>query len=57
MKKVILGLFFAIALAFTQNSNAYHGTEGKACPDFDSDNCCEQGSGNCLETVVIIKKK
>ena len=59
MKKKVLTLILlsAVAVAGLKLHAKERGTRGKACPDFNSDTCCETGSGNCLETVVIIAKK
>ncbi len=64
MKKFKVITVFSALLIFTavlstqvtHARKAVDGTEGKACPDFNNDNCCEAGSGNCLETVIIVAK-
>ena len=60
MRKLSLLLFGVIVTTIMFKSNpakAYEGTYGKACPDINSDMCCETGRGGCLETVVIVVKR
>ena len=56
MKKLfsLLGIAILALILYTNTIQArVDGTEGKACPDINNDNCCEKGNGNCAETLEI----
>lgn len=54
----MIGIAFMAMVLYTNLAQArVDGTKGKACPDFDSDCCCEIGQGGCPEEVVITYQK